>query len=306
MTRFVGLILTLTWMSFSPVALAETSAQDHLARAMRLANAYNWADAGPDFVEAERLFIAQGDQELAYQARLGKMRSTIEHGALPEVIVQLAEDLETLPFLQTNKRLRMFCLIVKGDFDGESEHAAMARDWEEVHALAKELGDKRWEHRAMAQLGIAAYYNADLEGARQRVGAALFAAHALGDKPGEMLALSILANGLNYTKLYGQSLPYAEQAIKLAKEDPDIGYPYVAHQPQLTALIGTSKLDAAQTLADEMLAFASERRGHALEAAVLIQEALLARARKDDARAIALLNQSIQIAIAGGYLSTPG
>jgi hypothetical protein len=198
----------------------------------------------------------------------------------------------------------MFCIIVKGDFDGESDHAAMNRDWEEVQSLAKEIGDKKWETRATAQLGIAAYYNADVEGARQRVGTALIGAHAMGDKPGETLCLAILANGLNFAKLYGQALPFAEQSIKLAKDDPNIGYPHVAYQAKLIALIGTGKLEAAQQLADEMLAFARERRGNALQAAILTQSARLARLRKNDDHAIALLNESIRIANAGGYLNT--
>src|SRR5689334_18410169 len=75
--------------------------QDHLERAIRLANAYNWVDAAPHFVEAERLFSAAGDEERAYQARIGRMRSTTQRGSLPQVIVELAEDLDSLPFLQT-------------------------------------------------------------------------------------------------------------------------------------------------------------------------------------------------------------
>src|SRR5438445_13137918 len=79
---------------------AQTSAHNHLDRALRLGNAYNWVEAGPEFVEAERLFVAEGDQKNAYYARLGKMRSTLQFGALPEVIVQLGEDLDSLTFLQ--------------------------------------------------------------------------------------------------------------------------------------------------------------------------------------------------------------
>jgi tetratricopeptide (TPR) repeat protein len=166
------------------------------------------------------------------------------------------------------------------------------------------LGDRQWENRATAQLGIAAYYNADLESARQRVGLALMGAHSIGDKPGEMLTLAILANGLNFTKLYGQALPYAEQSISLAKSNPDIGYPHVAYQAKLTALIGTGNLGAAQQLADEMLAFARERGGKALESNIIGQIALVARLRGDQERAISLLNESIRIAAAGGYLNT--
>ncbi len=285
-------------------AQAPVPAQEYLDRALRLANAYNWAEAGPNFVEAERLFIAQGDQKSAYQARLGKMRSMIQHAALPEVIVQMAEDLETLPFLQTDRRVRMFCLIVKGDFDGESDHAAMSRDWGDVQNLAKELGDKNWEHRADAQLGVAAFYNGDIESSRKRVGAALIAAHAIGDKPGEMMALAILAHGLTLMKLHSQALPYIEQALKVAKSDPDIGFAQVAHETKLSILIGTQKLEAAQQLADEILAYARRRQGTAIEASVLVELAQIALLRKDGDGAIRFLNAAVKIAKTGGYLDT--
>ncbi len=282
-----------------------TSARSHLERGLRLAKAYNWVDAAPDFVEAERLFVAERDDKGAYYARLGRIRSTMERGGpLPEVIFRLQGDLDSIPFLKSDPQIRIFCLIVKGDFDGESDHSAMARDWEEVRSLAKQLGDQQWENRATAQLGIAAYYNGDLEGARQRVGLALMGAHRMGDKPGEMLMLAILANGLNFTRLYGQALPYAEQAISIAQANPEIGYPHVAHQSKLIALIGMGNLDAAQQLADEMLTFARERGGKPLESSMLTQLAQIARLRGDQERAITLLTESIRIATAGGYLDT--
>jgi tetratricopeptide (TPR) repeat protein len=282
-----------------------SSGQAHLDRALRLSNAYNWVDAAPEFIEAERVFLAEHNEKGAYQAQLGKMRSTIDRGgALPEVIFRLGEDLDTKPFLKSDLKIRMFCLIVKGDFDSEADHSAMARDWEEVRALAKQLGDRQWQNRAGAQLGIAAYYNADLEGARQQAGMALMGAHAMGDKPGEMLILAILANGLNFSKLYGQALPLADQSINLAKSTPEIGYPHVAYQAKLAALIGTGDLNAAQRLAQDMLEFARGRQGLALESAMLAQLGQISRIRGNQEQAISFLNEAIQIARTGGYLNT--
>jgi len=50
------------------------------------------------------------------------------------------------------------------------------------------------------------------------------AAHSMGDKPGEMMTLAILANGLSFAKLYDQAIPYADQSIAVAKANPEIGY----------------------------------------------------------------------------------
>src|SRR5579864_5848646 len=49
-----------------------------LARALHLADLYNWADAAPAFTEAEQLFARADDQRNALYARLGRIRSNIE------------------------------------------------------------------------------------------------------------------------------------------------------------------------------------------------------------------------------------
>ena len=47
-------------------------AHEMLDRALRLADLYNWDDAGKEFAEAETLFLAAGDQRNALYAKLGK------------------------------------------------------------------------------------------------------------------------------------------------------------------------------------------------------------------------------------------
>jgi hypothetical protein len=65
----------------------------------------------------------------------------VEQGTLPAISTQLAAELETNPLLLNDRQLRMFCLIVKGDVDSELNSNAMRRDWEQVQALAGELGN---------------------------------------------------------------------------------------------------------------------------------------------------------------------
>jgi hypothetical protein len=78
----------------------------------------------------------------------------------------------------------MFCLIVKGDIDADTDTRAMRQDWEQVQALARDLGDDKWQYRAQGQLGIAAFYEGDLETARKNVAAAVFSATKAGVKGG--------------------------------------------------------------------------------------------------------------------------
>ena len=43
----------------------------------------------------------------------------------------------------------------------------MRDDWEQVQALARELDDTKWQYRALAQLGLVAFYDGDLATARK-------------------------------------------------------------------------------------------------------------------------------------------
>src|SRR3984893_15054531 len=153
----------------------QPQAKELLVRALHLADLYNWADAAPAFTEAEQLFASVGDQRNALYAKLGRIRSNIEREqqTLPMVSSQLAEALEDDPLLQNDKELRMFCFIVKGDIDTETNTGAMRQDWEQVMALARDLGDSKWQYRALALLSMAAFYDADLETARKDSGTSL-------------------------------------------------------------------------------------------------------------------------------------
>src|SRR5579872_516632 len=212
----------------SCVEAQQSQAKELLARALHLADLYNWADAAPAFTEAEQLFDGAGDQRNALYARLGRIRSNIEREqqALPAVSAQLEDLLEDDPLLQNDRELRMFCLIVKGDIDTETNTGAMRHDWEQVQALAQDLGDMKWQYRARAQLGIAAFYDADLETARKNVGSALAEATKAGDAGAQIRFLTTLAIGMSESKMYEQALAYSENAIKIASATVDAGYQF--------------------------------------------------------------------------------
>ena len=92
----------------SGVDAQQPQAKELLARALHLADLYNWADAAPAFTEAEQLFVSAGDQRNALYAKLGRIRSNIEREqkTLPMVSSQLAKALEDDPLLQNDKELR--------------------------------------------------------------------------------------------------------------------------------------------------------------------------------------------------------
>ena len=83
-----------------PPLRAQTSAADALQRALHFADLYNWSDAAGEFTEAEKLFLAAGDQRNALFARLGKTRSTAEQRNLPSTSAELGAELDTNPGAQ--------------------------------------------------------------------------------------------------------------------------------------------------------------------------------------------------------------
>lgn len=274
-----------------------------LARALHLADLYNWVEAAPDFAQAEHLFADAGDQRNALYAKLGLIRSNIdrEPQTLPAVAAHLGVELDDDPMLKDDKELRLFCVIVKGDIDTETNTGAMKQDWEQVQALAGELGNAKWQYRALAQLGIAAFYDADLETARKDVGAALVMATKAGDAGAQIRMLTILGNGLLESKMYEQALAYLEKAINLAAATPDAGYQFPAQELRIDSLIGLGRFDSAQQIVQEVLTHAKETRRNGPEATALGLAADVAEARKDHTTALAKMQQAIAISESSGF-----
>jgi len=278
------------------------SASEVLQHALHLADLYNWSDAAEDFGDAENLFLASGDQRNALYARLGKIRSSADQRSLPVLSVQLAEELDTNPLLQTDKPLRMFCLIVKGDIDGEIDSRAMRDDWEQVHALARELGDSKWQNRALAQLGLAAFYEGDLATARTNVAAALMVATASSDVGAQIRYLTVVGTGLVATGMTEQAPPYFDKALKIAAATPDSGYQFSTNEGRLDMLIRLGQPDNAQRLADDLLIHAQQTHRAEHEADALEAMARIARTRHDDKTALSALEHAVSLAEAGGFV----
>ena len=284
----------------------QQSAQDLLHHALYLADLYNWTDAGPEFSQAEKKFAAEGDQRNALYARLGRLRSTVEHSPLPAISAQLGTELDTNPLLRNDKQLRLFCFIVKGDINQELNSGAMRHDWEQVQALARELGNTKWQYRALAQLGLAAYYEGDLATARKNVDSALAAATAAGDAGAQIRLLTDLGTGLVFTKLYDQALPYFDKALQIAGATPDSGYPYPTNEQRLNAMIGLKQFDQAHALAADILKHARDQHRPFHQVQVLVQMSQIATAQGDFPTALALLERSLPLSQEAGSARQKG
>jgi CHAT domain-containing protein len=277
-----------------------------LKRGLQLADLYNWADAAPTFARAEELFAAAGDQRNALHARLGRIRANVEREqrTLHQISAQLGTELETNPLLRDDKQLRMFCLIVKGDVDTEIDTKAMRRDWEQVQTLARELNDQKWQYRALAQLGLAAFYEGDVETARKNVGTALMAAKKAGDAGAQIRYLTAHGFGLFLSKMYEQALPYFDNALKIASTVPDAGYQFPTQEARAVALMAIGKLDEAQRLIEENLAQARHAGRTSHEAGGLVLAARIARARQDRVAAFSVLDRAAALCESAGLVRT--
>ena len=280
-------------------ASSDAAAQNALQRALYFADLYNWHSSRPYFVKAQRLFEAAGEKSNAFYARLGAIRAGAYLAPINEQSYKLSQELAANPILQSNKQIRMFCLIVKGDFDGEIDVPAMRRDWTEIIGLAKDLGDTKWQYRAQGQLGFADFYEGDLTAAQRNVGTALIAATSAHDVGGEVFYLTAAANGFLWQQMNDQAISYAEQAIDVAKQNPDVGYPLLAQHAKLLAMIQSGQIEGAEVELNTLMNQAKRENDPYQLADLYSTASLLARAQKNIPKAIGSLNSALRYANTG-------
>jgi CHAT domain-containing protein/tetratricopeptide (TPR) repeat protein len=290
-----------------PVAAVRTNDDPEtlLQRALHFADLYNWQASRPYFKRAQQLFEAAGDKRNALYAHLGAIRAGADPAPITEQSYRLSQELASNHVLQSDKELRMFCLIVKGDFDGEIDVPAMRRDWSEVAALARELGNSKWQYRAQGQLGFADFYDGDLTAAQRSVGAALIAALNAGDTGAQIFYLSATANGLESQQMNDQAIIYAERAIAIAEANPDAGYPLLAQRVRLLAMVQAGRVDGAQTALNSLLVRAETQNDRYQLADLNSTASQIARAHNDVPKAIAYLKEALRQEEAGYGSATP-
>ena len=285
-----GLLLA---ASSSPVS-ADDAADTQLQRALYFSDLYNWRAARPYFIKSQQMFEAAGDKRNALYARLGAIRAGAEPAPLLKLSYMLDQELAANPLLQSDKELRMFCLIVKGDFDGESDTPAMRRDWTEVASLAQALGNTKWQYRAQGQLGFADFFDGDLPGAQRNVAQALIGATKTGDIGGQIFYLSTTASGLVLQGMNDQANEYASRAIAIAEENPDAGYPIIAHQARLSAMVQLGQVAAAQEQLKKLLARPEAQASDDQLSGLNSTAAQIARSQGDIPGAIAYLSEALR------------
>lgn len=291
-------MLTRNWFSGSH-RHADSAPSDDPQKVMATADHYaflgNWAVAGPLYTRAEGLFHNRGDSRNEIHCRVGRIRGTAETMSFSKVSSMLQEELDN-PIVQSDARLKLWCLTAKGYTDLDLDPVSSRKEWEEARAVAKSLGEKAWEARASAELGIISFLEGNGADAKKLVGDAFFSAVLTGDAGAQVRYLSMFGNALNELRRYEEALEYFNRALVLASHTPDIGFPFMAYEGKAQALVATNRNNEAESLLKDALDKAKRfgRRGH--ESQLYIDLGKAARAKGDREGAITYLRKASDLA----------
>src|SRR5947208_1495588 len=114
--RRVGIALHAAILCQPTFAQTNAEPEKLIEQAEHLAWLKAWTRAAPLYAEAERLLTARGDRRNALYARINHLRGELPRLAVPEVSQKLAEYLED-PIVQSDDRLRLRTLVIKGETD---------------------------------------------------------------------------------------------------------------------------------------------------------------------------------------------
>src|SRR5207248_5694274 len=89
--------------------------------------------------------------------------------------------------------------------------------------------------------------------AQRNVGTALIAATSSHDVGAQVFYLTAAANGFLWQHMNDQAMSYAEQAIEVANQNADIGYPLLAQHAKLLAMIQAGRIKGAQVELNTLL-----------------------------------------------------
>jgi len=264
-----------------------------------IADHFYWLNNGPAaaplYARAEQLFLERGDAQNELHAKVGRLRSEAETMSFVDLSRFLDERLQT-PMVQSDKRLRLWCLIAKGYTDIEIDYRATKQDWIEAEHIANGLGEKQWATRASGELGLIAFLEGNPGRAARLLGSALLSTMATDDTAGQIRFLELIGRGFDEVNRHAEALRFFDRAIKLADADKDSGLPFLAYEGKARALGAMGKTAEEKALLDDALEKSrlQEKRGH--EAELLILLGKLASQMGDMNQAIADLESAAHFA----------
>jgi CHAT domain-containing protein len=277
--------------------LSGQTAADDVAAGERLFRLDNYAKARPFWVDAENQFAVQGDKEKALYARVSRLRGDSEtilsYPSVSQEIGNLLDD----PSVQSNLDLRLRCLVVKGAADLSSKDPVTSgRVWTEALQVAEKLQDQFWIGRVSGELAVISFLKGDTAMAIKLNVRAFEIAQRLNDVQGEIRQKSLRGVGLLEEQRYDEALIRFDDALKLARTDPDVRFPLMAYMGKAQALEAQGNVQKSQALRREALEYVDGANMQVYKADLLLALAGQAVKQKDLKAGHALLEQAAEAA----------
>lgn len=292
--HFASLIVVLS-ISFQ----APPDPEALLREADRLSWLRAWTPAGRLYAEADKLFTVRGDERSALYARVSHLRAQLPRLSVAQVSVRLAEYLE-LPAMQADDRLRLRCLVIKGETDEDLDPTLAEQSWREAEALAERLGDAAWANRARGELGLVAFLQGDVGGSVTALGKALKVAQSNGDLSSQVRWLTLFGHGYVQLGRPAEALDFYDRALKVASAVPELQFPVMTYVGRAEALLRLERFDEADRLLEQALAVAVRQEARGYLAELTAQIGLIANRRGQAERSLMLLAQARNLAQQAG------
>ena len=237
----LGGVLGLCYLSACPRVLdaqENKTANAEFAEAERLFWLDNWVKARDLYSNCEHR-LATVDRGKALICKFSRLRADAETSlSYYNVSRLIATDLES-ETARADPEARLRGLIVKATADLSIHDPVLAgQEWEEVEQLAHSLKESGWEERAKGELGIVAYLRGETEKAVTLNTEAFRKAKQLNDVAGMVRSLSLKGVGVLERNAPDQALTYFDQALELAKANPDVRFPLMAYMGKSQSLEG--------------------------------------------------------------------
>jgi CHAT domain-containing protein/tetratricopeptide (TPR) repeat protein len=270
-----------------------------LTEAERLAWLKAWTRAAPLYAEAEKLFAARGDRRNALYAQVNHLRGRLPQLPVPEVSQRLAEYLDD-PLVQGDDRLRLRCLVIKGETDTDLDPVLAERSWREAREIAERLGEAAWANRARGELGLLAFLQGYVNAAIIQLGQALKVAETNGDTPSVVRWLTLFGHGYMQLGRAEEALDFYDRALKIAAGVPELQFPVMTYLGKGDALTKLGRLDEAEQLLTRALEVAADQESWGYQAELTMMLAAIAQARKQPGEAARLLARAADFAHRAG------
>ena len=205
-------------------------------KAERLFKLDNWVEARALYADCERAY-ADEDPAKAMISKFSRLRADAETRlSYAAVSHAIAADLNS-PVALDNPTVKLRGLVVKATADLSVHDPSLSgEEWQQVKELAHQIGDQFWEERAEGELGIVAYLQGETEKAVMLNSDSFQKAKQLKDVAGMVRVLSLKGVGLLERDGADHSLPFFDQALTLAKSNPDVRFPLMAYMGKSEAL----------------------------------------------------------------------